>query len=154
MKKQIFIIIIFFSSCISGGTLGGFDKRTFPTSKRALNNAIDIFYLRYPEYKMPDKWQDRDNWAERGYGFLEARIFYFNENPEEMYYVSFMGDSTMLADSEKISIAIRAVYNGGTGWILENDLYKQERERIETRFDKEIIHRLESYTQVKARREN
>lgn len=140
--------------CMSSGTLGGFDNRTFSTSKSMLNKALDTFYFRYPKYKIPDKWQDRDNWAQRGYGFLESRIFYFNEHPEEMYYVSFIGDSTMLADPDKISIAIRAVYKGGKNWMMESEFDKQETERIETRFDKEIINRLESYTQVKAQREH
>lgn len=156
MKNHIFIIILLFlvSGCISGGTLGGFDLRTFPISKSVLNQAIDTLNIRNPEYKLPDKWQERDNWSQRGYGFLESNIFYLKGVPEEMYYVTFIGDSTMLADPKKVSIAIRAVYNGGDSWLLESDLDKQERERIETRFDKEIISKLESYTQVKAKRED
>lgn len=156
MRKQIFIIAICFLlwGCIEGGTLGGFDKRIFSTSKNKLNKAIDTLYLNHSEYKIPDKWSDRDNWSERGYGFLESRIFYFKAHPEEMYYVSFIGDSATLADSKEISIAIRAIYNGGKNWKPKNDLDKHERERIEVRFDKEIIYRLESYTKVKAQREH
>lgn len=154
MKNHIFIIIVFFlvSGCMSGGTMGGFDIRTFPISKSVLNQAIDTLNLRNPEYKLPDKWKERDNWSRRGYGFLESNIFYLKGDPEEMYYVTFIGDSTMLADPKKISIAVRAVYNGGKRWLLENDLDKQEKERIEVRFDKEIISKLENYAKVKAKR--
>lgn len=147
------ITSVLFSGCdISSGTLGGFNVHTFPTSKSKLNNAIDTLYSKHSEYKIPEKWWEKDDWNERGYGFLESKIFYFKEYPEEMYYVSFIGDSAMLEKSTQASIALRAVYHRERDrWLLSEDVDINERARIEARFDKEIIKRLENYTYGRAR---
>ncbi len=44
-----------------------------------------------PENRMR-KWKKYDFWDKygTGYGFLETRMFYFKNPPEEMYYVSFI----------------------------------------------------------------
>lgn len=156
MKNLSFILIYVFllSSCdIGAGSLGSFDSRIFPTSKKQLEIGLNKLYKDYPEYNIPDKWKDFDSWSQNGYDFLESRIFYLKNHPEEMYYVSFIGDSVMLADPKQVIIAIRAVNKGDHKWFLEKDFDKQERERIEARFDKEIISKLEAYTQIKAKRD-
>ncbi|WP_026898917.1 hypothetical protein [Daejeonella oryzae] len=149
--QLILICILLFSSC--DGSLGGFDDRIFPTSKKKLEVALDQLYLDHPQYIIPDKWKDFDSWSRNGYDFLESRIFYLREHPEEMYYVSFVGDSAMLANPKQVVIAIRAVNKGDYKWYLEEDCDKKERERIESRFDQEIISKLEGYTQCKAKRD-
>lgn len=135
------------------GTLGGFDIRFFPTSKKEVVKAIDDLYRNNPEYYIPEKWKYQDDWKARGYGFLDTRIYYFKNPPEEMYYVSFYGDSTIQANPHKIGMAVRAVYNDSHGWDIEKEFKRKERERVEQRFQTEIIAKLEVYTETKAIRE-
>jgi hypothetical protein len=150
----LLLIILFCLGCGFGaGTLGGFDERVFPVSKQRLAKAIDSLYKVSPDYKIPSKWQHLDDWHERGYDFLDSRIFYFKIKPEEMYYISFIG---MPEDSElnnrSATIAVRAVCDG-KGWSLEENTGWSEKRRIEDRFDREIIAKLEQYTGAKAKRE-
>jgi hypothetical protein len=134
------------------GTLGGFDERTFPISKESLSFAITQLYEEHPQYRVPKKWQQHDNWNERGYDFLDADIFYFSSGPEEMYYVTYIGDSITQTNPRKISIAIRAIYTEQKGWQLERDFRWKEKEQIEERFNREIIAKLEEYAGTKALR--
>ena len=141
---------------IGAGTLGGFDIRLFSTSKKNIEKAIDSIYINYPEYKIPEKWKARDNWSQQGCDFLDSRIFYFQNEPEEMYYVTFIGDSNDVIqhDTNHTRIAIRAVDNGVSGWVLEKDFSSGEKERIEERFDLEIISRLKNYAKTQAIKED
>jgi hypothetical protein len=158
---RLLLITILFICTLTGcfygaGTLGGFDIRAFPTSKKNLVRAIDTLFAKHPEYIIPYKWESRDDWKARGYDFLDSRIFYFNSNPEEMYYVSFIGDAndSIQADTTITSISIRAVSSKETaGWTLEKETSSADKEEIEKRFDKEIISKLEKYTRTKATRE-
>lgn len=143
-----FYLITFLPSC---GTLGGFETITFSTSKKSLESGIDSLYAIYPQYRIPAKWKSLDDWSARGYDFLESRLFYFKNPPEELYYVSFIGDSADLANKSKISISIRAVTNETSGWKLEKDVSSKESERIELRFRKEIVEKLEQITGSQAR---
>jgi len=159
MKLNLFVIlftIVLIGCGVAAGTLGGFDRITFPTSKRALVVAIDSLYAQHPEYKIPDKWKREDDWKSRGYDFLDSRIFYFMKQPEEMYYVSFYGDAndSVQVDSTATAIAIRAVYNGSTyNWTKEGDLNSSEEKRMQKRFKEEIISKLEKYTNTKSTHE-
>jgi hypothetical protein len=155
--RQLLITILLIctlTGCFYGaGTLGGFDIRTFPTSKTTLVRAIDTLFAKHPEYVIPYKWQSRDDWKARGYDFLDSRIFYFSSNPEEMYYVSFIGDAndSIQANTKMTSISIRAVAsNESVGWTLEKETSSADKERIEKRFNEEIILKLEKYTRTKA----
>lgn len=148
----IFLAIAF--SHFQDDALGGWPDRTFPISKHKLEKAIDTLYSYNPEYKVPDKWKDEDSSIMKSYFFLPSKTFYF-EDPEEMYYVTFIGDSTMLADSTKITIAIRSVNYRGYNWSRYVDIKDtSERIRIEKRFDNEIISRLEKYTKTQAVKES
>ena len=155
-EKKVILKMVFFALCllIGGcGTIGKVgDEIDFPISKKKLEIAIDSLYSQYPDYKIPDKWKTFDGWSKSGYGFLENRIFYFKSSPEEMYYMTFIGDSVMLANPNKIGIALRAVYNGNTygKWLLGSELDDKEKDRINKRFDHEIIAKLEQYTKTKA----
>ncbi len=152
-----FIYSIITIGSISCGTLGGIgDTINFPTSKKNLEIAMDSLFVKHPEYKIPEKWETYNDWHQRGYDFLESRIFYFKSSPEEMYYVSFIGDSVMLADTTKIGIAIRATYNGDARgrWVLGDSLGSSEKQRIISRFDNEIVSKLEQYTKTKSSKES
>ena len=158
MKIKITFAIFFICTLIScDGTLGGFKTRIFPVSKVKIVLAIDSLYKENPEIKIPEKWKENDSWKKRGYGFLDTRIFYLKNNPEEMYYVSFIGDGNDSIQSDKslIRVAVRAVFtNRYRKWFYEKDFDENERKRIEDRFDSEIISKLEKYTGVKAETEN
>lgn len=150
--KIIFYSLTFliFCGCVTGGgTLGGFDPITFPTSKKKMEEAVGSLFTNYPEYGIPKKWQHLNSWEDRGYGFLQSYIFYFKNAPEEMYYVTYIGDEKMLADPTNIQIAIRAINNGGNRWSLNEDLNQNEKNRIIKRFNSEVISKLEFYLKVK-----
>jgi hypothetical protein len=144
--KSIFLLftltIIFFLGC---GTIGGFKTIEFSTSKRNLEIGMDSLFANYPEYNIPDKWKQMDDWKEKGYDFLEYRIFYFKSPPEEMYLVSYIVYPNDSAYSNG-RLAIRFVSHGLTGWLKENYFSDEEKQRIEARFEREIISKLEKYT--------
>jgi len=149
MKISKIILLILVSIFFGCGSLGGFDIRTFDTKKKNIECAIDSFYSKYPEYRMPDKWKTYDFWDSAGYGFLDTRMFYFNSSPEEMYYVSFL----KFPDSNSTSIAIRSVFDGKR-WVNEDNTSRHEKYRIENRFDSEIVSKLEKYSNSNAIRGN
>ncbi|REH00760.1 hypothetical protein [Flavobacterium aquicola] len=154
MKIRTFAFLLLFTMMSCDGTLADFKIISFPTSKKKLEIAIDSLYSNYPEYRMPEKWKEHDSWSKRGYDFLESRIFYFKNEPEEMYYVTFVGEEETLKDTTHIDIAISSVYRRRTGNWNEEDFDKEEKIRIQTRFKREIISKLEKYTKTKAKEEN
>ncbi len=151
------LTLILFSFAFSGcGTLGGFALWKFPASKQVVVQAIDTLFTEHPEYIVPDKWTKYDDWKSRGFDFLDSRIFYFKQIPEEMYYVTFIGDAndSIQANPNETGISIRAVSIGTPAWITEDKTNSAERKRIETRFTNEITAKLESYTNTKTTKEN
>lgn len=145
-----FFIIVVFVSC--DGTLGGFNTVSFPVSKKKLEIALDSLYSEHPEYILPNKWEENNDWSKRGYDFLDSRIFYFKEEPEEMYYISFIGDKSTFKDTTHIDIAIRSVFIADKyNWFMEEDFNQNEIDRIELRFMNEIILKLEKYTISKSK---
>ena len=148
MKQKLLILIISLLALIGcAGTLGGFDRVTFKTSKRNVVNAIDTLFVKNPEYLIPKKWKKYDDWKAKRYDFLDSRIFYFKSSPEEMYYVTFYGDANHATqtDTTKTSISIRAFNNGSQDWHLESKTSEAEKNRIQKRFKEEIISKLEKY---------
>jgi hypothetical protein len=148
LRTLLILLTCSLTGCIGSGTLGGFDSRTFPTSKQNLVQVIDTLFLKHPEYRIPDKWKSFDDWKERGYDFLDSRIFYFKSEPEEMYYVTFFGDAndSVQINSHSTSISIRGINNGIPHWTLEDEINSSDKKRIKKRFDEEIILKLEQYT--------
>lgn len=139
MNKFILVLSVFIIGC---GTLGSFKIINFYTTKTKLTVAVDSIFSLYPKYKVPEKWKKFDDWAERGYSFLDSRLFYFKEPPEEMYYVTINYDTTDYSKKEQISLAIRAVCEGNPRWLLSKDINENELERIENRFNEEIINKI------------
>ena len=153
MRPFILSFLLFvLSGCYSAGTLGGFKIVNFPVSKHRLVAAIDSFYKLRPEYKIPEKWKDLDDWSARGYDFLDSRLFYFTSKPEEMYYVTFIGDGNdkVQADTSTTSISIRVIYNSDKRMLYQKDVNPVEEQRINNRFDKEIVSYLERLTNSKS----
>lgn len=154
MKKLIALLLftLFLISILSGcvfsaGTLGGFESHVFNTSKRKVERSIDSLYSKNPQYLIPENWKEFDSWSQRGYDFLDSRMFYFDSGPQEMYYVSFIGDSNEKEpqDREQTELAIRAVFHQSEGWRYEREMSLSERKRIVNRFTTEIIIPLENY---------
>ena len=156
MKIKIFFILLFSCLLSNCGTLGGFDSRNFATPKKNIEKAIDTLFIKNPELEIPEKWKEYDTWEKRGFGSLDTRIFYFQSEPEEMYYISFVGDGNEKQDENGPTIlAIRSIFTKRHNkWLKEEDFGDDEKERIEKRFDTEIISKLEKYSGIKATRHN
>ena len=151
IKTLSFLLLFVIISC--DGTLGGFDNRSFATPKQNIEKAIDTLFAKNPEFKIPEKWKEYDNWKKSGYDFLDTRIFYFQSEPEEMYYVSFVENGNKKQDENGPTIlAIRSVFRHR--WLNEEDYGDKEKQRIENRFDKEVISKLEKYSGVKPTRKD
>lgn len=150
IKPTFYRVLILFLFINCDGTLGGFNTIRFPVSKLKLDIAIDSLYLHNPEYKIPTNWTEHDNWSKRGYKFLESNIFYFKQEPQEMYYVTYVGEKKNLDTQNYSDLAIRAVYNGKEKWLKEKDFTKEEKQRILNRFKTEIITKLEQNLNCKS----
>jgi hypothetical protein len=152
LKNKIVFIVIIFGLVNCDGTLGGFDTINFPISKKRLETAFDSLYSDYPEYKIPDKLKEYNFWSKSGYDFLESRLIYFDEFPEEMYYISFVGDEKVFKDSTHADIAIRSVFLcSKKKWLKEEDFNENEKTRIKNRFENEILLKLEKLTDCKSK---
>jgi len=156
MKIKIFLFFLFSLIFFNCGTLGGFDSRNFTTPKKNIEKAIDTLFAKNPELVIPEKWKSNDDWKKRGFGFLDTRIFYFQSEPEEMYYVSFVSDGNEKQDENGPTIlAVRSVFTKRHNkWLKEEDFDDNAKERIENRFDTEIISKLEKYSGLKATRKH
>ena len=151
-KIRICFLLLFFTLISCDGTLGGFNIISFPVSKKKIEIAIDNIYSKYPEYKIPNKYQDYNKWDYWGANSLDTHTFYFRESPEEIYYISFIGEEETLKDTTHIDIAIRSVFVGRKmKWLKQENFSKEEESRIQTRFKTEIIAKLEKYTKSKAK---
>ena len=136
--------------------MGGFDSRNFVTPKQNIEKAIDTLFVKKPEFKIPEKWKEYDTWKKRGFSSLDTRIFYFQSEPEEMYYVSFVEDGNEKQDENGPTIlAIRSIFTKRHNkWLKEEDFGVDEKDRIKKRFDREIISKLEKDSGVKSTRQN
>lgn len=152
MKNVIIVISIsILISCkIGAGTLGGFETWYFPISKKNVQNKIDSLFIKYPNYTIPEKWKYLDDWSKSGYDFLESKIFYFKNEPEEMYYVTFVEAGTGVENPDHARIAVRAVNCGKPIWLTVDDFSNNEKNRIQRRFYQEIILKIEKSTGVSA----
>jgi len=154
IKIKIIVLFLIFIAVGCDGTLGGFKTRKFPVSKQKLVVAIESFYQRNPQFINPPKWkEEEESWKKRGYDFLDARFFYLQDTPEELYYVSFIGDEndSIQSNANSVSIAIRAVFTRKNNrWLYEKDFNEEEKTRIENRFNNVIISKLEKYVGAKA----
>lgn len=140
------------------GSLGAVGSWMFPTSKKELVLAIDSLFAMQPRYILPKELDTRyNNWKEGGYDFLDSRLFYFDKKPREIYYVSFYGDASdsIQANPNLTGISVRSVISvsGIKGWQNDSDMSNTEMHRVLDRFDKEIVSKLETYTNTKAIKE-
>lgn len=146
MKNIILLLsVLFVFSCKDkiAGTLGSGYKYSFKCNERDLNLCLDNYLKINNEFKVPEKWEKYNNWTEKGYDFLNGKIFYFEqdfESGEEMYFVSVL-DSYPKKNSQS-NVAVRAVFrfiNNSPRWLYLDDLSMQESEKIERRFQKLVL---------------
>jgi hypothetical protein len=137
-------VVAIFTRCdIGAGTLGSFNGRRFAIKKSDFLTAFDSL----TEKKIPDEWKETAASIEQTYEFLndDVTCVYLSGDPEEMYFVSYQGNSKFTV------ICIRSVFKHGK-WSVRGDLDDEEISRIDTRFDNEIIQEIESKTHTKAER--
>jgi hypothetical protein len=148
IRVALYLICTALMSCGVSGQIG--NTFNFPTSKKNMELAIDSLYAKYPEYKVPAKWQAFNNFSPGASAYTEGKTFYFKSNPEEMYYVSLISGSRH--HSDRVGLAIRAINKGSEDWLLEQAMGYDDEDRIQDRFKTEIISKLETFTKVKAKR--
>jgi hypothetical protein len=146
---KLLVLSLLFYSCsyLGAGGLGVWNIHVFKISEKELIKAVDSFYKVNPEFYHIKKWKPEAEYWVRNYSDLKTVIFYFEESPEEMYYVTFVSAGT--GDNPNYSrLAIRGVENGKGNWKQYDEFNTIEQERIETRFEKEIIFKLEKITKT------
>lgn len=152
---KLTILIVFVSSSFScnkvgAGSFGGWDINVFPVPPNRFDKAIDSLYKLHPTYIMPEKWKAYgEDWIKQGYISKKIYVFYFNESPEKMYYISLV-DAGMSEHPEYTRISIRGVKTSDGHWKENSQYNPKERERIEKRFNEQIIKKLEGYTDSKS----
>lgn len=144
--RYLLTLLLILNSCLEhtpSGELGGWNNVVFKTPEVKLREAIDSLYKAYPTYKHIKKWNfEAESWV-KNYNSLRTTIFYFEERPEEMYYVTFVDAGT--GENPNYSrLAIRGVENGKGSWKRYVDLNHTEQIRITARFNDEIVKPLEN----------
>jgi len=153
--RNVIFASLFFCSCagsIGAGTLSGWDNVIFPTSKEDVQKAIAELYKNNPKYRLNNKWKSQAEYWLKNFSYLETVIFYFSEEPEEMYYVTFVEPGT--SDNPKCTgLAIRGVENGVGHWKEYQEYSDIDKIRIDERFRREIVSKIERYTKTKSYKE-
>ena len=136
--------------------MGGFDNRNFTTPKKNIVKALDTLFVKNPELKIAEKWIKYEHWKNSGFDFLDSRIFYFQTEPEEMYYVTFVENGNENQNNFGPTIlAVRSVFTKRHNkWLKKENCSEKLKERIESRFETEIISKLELYSGIIATRKN
>lgn len=149
---KLTLISLLLYSCngdMGSGALGGWNTIVFKASEEKLKMAIDSFYKSEPKYHEIRKWKEEADFWIKDHSYLKATIFYFKDEPEEMYFVTFVGLGT--DDNPNYSkLAIRGVENGDGRWKKHHDYGNVEQLRISRRFDVEIVKPLERILGVKS----
>lgn len=148
---KLILISLLFYSCnnIGAGGLSGWDVIVFKIPTQKLKSGIDSFYKANPKYVIPGKWNSEADYWVKANSDLKTTIFYFKDAPEEMYYVTFIGAGT--GDNPNYSrLAIRGVQKNNGNWKRFEEFNTTEQERIEKRFEKEVVTKLEQITNARS----
>lgn len=136
-------ILFWLFAGLGSGALGSYGARQFSTHQDTLEKAINVLYEKFPEYNIPSKWQKFNNWDTTSYSNRNSHIFYFNSNPEEMIYVTYIANS----DPTISILAVRAVNTGKEEWEKAHHTFTSRiQTRINNRFQSEIISKLDKIT--------
>jgi hypothetical protein len=126
------------------------DRVKFKVPEKTIQHAIDSLYRTHPEYVVPEKWESKTELWMKNYSFLKTVIFYFHNDPEEMYYVTFVKAGTG-GNLNHTRLAVRAVQTEETKttWKNHEELSTEEQKRIQKRFVDEIVSKLETIIEEK-----
>jgi hypothetical protein len=141
MKKTI--ISIYISSIIlvySCGTTGHLKFYNFNNTKDSVMNDL-LSVINYNSlYVAPPHWNN----YEQGIDTIRDIYVYFQSNPKEIYQLGFKGDTAEWRLNKKsCTLALVGVFNGKT-WAFEKDMKTKEIERVEKRFEMEILSKMKS----------
>lgn len=163
--KTVFFFISLISLLIrcntfSPGTLGSFQKWRFPIPEKQFDSEVNAFFKNNPQYLIPEKWEHLDSWKQNGYGSLNGKIFYFSSHPKEIYYVSYSADVEGFEDKKnpnqrqflKEQLTWEKKERGPQQKIQKKN--EKEIHRIDDRFYKQIITKLEKQANVKSEKYN
>lgn len=138
MKYILFIFCLY--SC--GGTTGHIEFYNFNATKYEVENALLQVINNDTTYKVPKKWRShtKDDYFERIY-------IYFSNRPNELYQIGFT-DSNEWQKSATCRLGLISIYQGEQ-FMYEDDLNWKEQERIQKRFEEEILTKIK-YTYIKS----
>lgn len=138
--KYFIVFLLFLSSCGTTGHLVfyHFDANKYDVEKEIVNVINKDF-----AYKLPTKWSG----VNKG-DYFEMIYIYFKNNPEEIYRTGFTGDSSLWKHSSTSRLALVSQFDGDI-WRNESELSNKEVERIEKRFETEILSKIK-YTYYKS----
>lgn len=153
MKNSIVVVfVLFFCSCtgsLGAGSLSAWEIRVFEVPEVKLIAGIDCFLQTNPKYSVIQKWKDMADGWEKAYSFMKTYVFYFDQSPSEMYYVTLI-DAGYGNNPNYSRLAIRAVENGSGSFKQYEEFNAVEQERIRTRFYREVIVELEQIVHTKS----
>ncbi len=99
---------------------------------------LDTFFIKYPEYIVPDSIQNMFEFKSNDYEHLNLSKFYFSNNPTEVYFIQWKGPGYINVR------AILDVNSNNTIWTnLQEDVSESEILRIKNRFEDSIIYKIE-----------
>ena len=140
-----------FGGLYSGIAPGYLRYYDYGVSKDSIQNVIDIFLEENPQYRVPEKWKEA--YLKRASTFSDDFFIYFNQSPEELYWVKYYRDKMYWQEHPKNSrIVLVGVFTHDEKWNLYDEfkLCYKGKKRIEKRFEKEILSKLKySYIKVK-----
>ena len=136
MSKYFFILIIILPSC---GTTGHIAFFNFNNSKSEVEIQILNVISKDSLYTVPPKWSEHTKGD-----YFERIYLYFKSNPEEIIQVGFSYDSATWKQSSSCRLAIISIYQGNQ-FQYERDLSNKEQNRIQERFEKQILSKINHY---------
>ena len=126
-------ILLVLSSC---GTTGHIALYNFDSSKNKVEEKIVTILISDSSFEIPQKWKEHMNGD-----YFKRLYIYFKEKPEEIYQFGFSGDSVSWSLNSTCKLGLISIYQGDQ-FKYEEDLSKQDKARIELRFEKEFLSKI------------
>jgi len=138
--KYFIAFLLFLSSC---GTTGHLVFYHFDADKYDVEKEILNVINKDSAYTVPQKWVEHTKGD-----YFERIYIYFKKNPEELYQIGFTGDSSDWKHSTTSRLGLISVYQGEQ-FKYEDELSNREINRIENRFETDILSKIK-YTYYKS----
>lgn len=106
-----------------------------------LMQYVDSFYVSYPQYQVPDSIKQNNSFQSLDYDHLSLSKFYFSTEPIEVYYIQWSGPGcvNIRFTYDPKSESSSGVFRGDS----DDKIKETEIERIKSRFEREVIPKLE-----------